>query len=232
MDVHGGDELERFEGADGRVSRVVTKAGSSSTATWWSIGAGVMPDVMLARRPASSWARRAACAARAGLESSVPGIYAAGDICEYDSPVHGAAAARGALGRGLQPRQDGRAEHARPWGRARRGAVLLLRPGRLGSIEYVGPGTGEPVVRGSLDEGEFTAFYVDGGRVTAGSRWAARTTWSTSGRFLTSTGAPAAPADHGRPALKAGLRGGPRRRGHRPQPGSSEATGGQGLEPR
>ena len=41
------------------------------------------------------------------------------------------------------------------------------------SMEYVGPGAGEPVIRGSLEEGSFTAFYVDarggtgGGEVTA-----------------------------------------------------------------
>jgi 3-phenylpropionate/trans-cinnamate dioxygenase ferredoxin reductase component len=34
-------------------------------------------------------------------------------------------------------------------------------------MEYVGPGSGEPAVRGSLADGDFTAFYVDDGRVTA-----------------------------------------------------------------
>jgi hypothetical protein len=29
------------------------------------------------------------------------------------------------------------------------------------SMEYVGPGKGDPVIRGSLDDGDFTAFYVD-----------------------------------------------------------------------
>ena len=35
------------------------------------------------------------------------------------------------------------------------------------SMEYVGPGSGDPVVRGSLDDGDFTAFYIDDGRVAA-----------------------------------------------------------------
>jgi len=35
------------------------------------------------------------------------------------------------------------------------------------SMEYVGPGFGEPVIRGSLEEGSFTAFYLDGGKVRA-----------------------------------------------------------------
>jgi 3-phenylpropionate/trans-cinnamate dioxygenase ferredoxin reductase subunit len=37
------------------------------------------------------------------------------------------------------------------------------------SSEYVGPGSGDTVIRGSMDDGEFTAFYVDpdSGVVTA-----------------------------------------------------------------
>jgi 3-phenylpropionate/trans-cinnamate dioxygenase ferredoxin reductase subunit len=35
------------------------------------------------------------------------------------------------------------------------------------SMEYVGPGSGEPVVRGSMEDGEFAVFYVDEGKVKA-----------------------------------------------------------------
>jgi 3-phenylpropionate/trans-cinnamate dioxygenase ferredoxin reductase component len=35
------------------------------------------------------------------------------------------------------------------------------------SMEYVGPGSGDPVVRGSIEQHDFTAFYPDDGRVTA-----------------------------------------------------------------
>jgi 3-phenylpropionate/trans-cinnamate dioxygenase ferredoxin reductase subunit len=35
------------------------------------------------------------------------------------------------------------------------------------SMEYVGPGSGDVVVRGSMEEAEFTAFYVDDGEVKA-----------------------------------------------------------------
>ena len=34
------------------------------------------------------------------------------------------------------------------------------------SMEYVGPGSGDVVIRGSLSDAD-TAFYLDGGRVTA-----------------------------------------------------------------
>ena len=35
VEIHGGEELERFEGSGDRVEKVVTKRGSRSTATWW-----------------------------------------------------------------------------------------------------------------------------------------------------------------------------------------------------
>ena len=35
------------------------------------------------------------------------------------------------------------------------------------SMEYVGPGLGDVVVRGSLDDGKFTAFYLSDGRLVA-----------------------------------------------------------------
>ncbi|MGH3991588.1 MAG: NAD(P)/FAD-dependent oxidoreductase, partial [Pseudonocardiaceae bacterium] len=47
--LHGGEELERFEGEDGRVGRVVTKGGLELDCDCVVIGAGVIPDVMLAR---------------------------------------------------------------------------------------------------------------------------------------------------------------------------------------
>jgi 3-phenylpropionate/trans-cinnamate dioxygenase ferredoxin reductase subunit len=34
-------------------------------------------------------------------------------------------------------------------------------------MEYVGPGSGDVVIRGSLEDGEFAAFWIDEGRVAA-----------------------------------------------------------------
>jgi 3-phenylpropionate/trans-cinnamate dioxygenase ferredoxin reductase component len=167
IDVHGGDELERFEGSDGRVSRVVTKGGLELACDLVVIGAGVMPDVMLAKAAGLELGDAGGVLCTAGLESSVPGIYAAGDISEYHSPVHdrqlrvehwdvafnhGKTAALNMLGRGVE-------HDAIPY--------FFSDLADWSSMEYVGPGSGEPVVRGSLEEGSFTAFYVDDGRVTA-----------------------------------------------------------------
>src|SRR5206468_5967288 len=43
--VHGGEELDRFEGADGKVERVVLKSGRTLDADAVVIGAGAVPDV-------------------------------------------------------------------------------------------------------------------------------------------------------------------------------------------
>ena len=49
IEIHADDSLERFEGADGRVQKVITKSGLELDADAVVIGAGVAPDVSLAR---------------------------------------------------------------------------------------------------------------------------------------------------------------------------------------
>ena len=169
VEVHGSDGLAGFEGEDGRVTRVVTDNGLSLEAGCVVIGAGVMPDVTLARSAGLDLGEAGGVACSSRLESSVPGIYAAGDICEYDSVVHGRplriehwdvafnhgkTAALNMLGRDV-------AHEEIPY--------FFSDLADWASSEYVGPGSGDVVVRGSMDDGEFTAFYVDpdSGAVTA-----------------------------------------------------------------
>ena len=168
VEIHGGDELDRFEGSDGKVTRVHTKGGLEIDCDAVIIGAGVAPDVMLARAAGLEIGESGGVRCSSKLETSAPGIYAAGDICEYDSLVYG---------------RPLRVEH---WDVAfNQGKTAALN--MLGqdvdhdvlpyffsdladwaSMEYVGPGKGDAVIRGSLDAGDFTAFYVgDGGVVTA-----------------------------------------------------------------
>jgi 3-phenylpropionate/trans-cinnamate dioxygenase ferredoxin reductase subunit len=168
VSVHGGDELARFEGGSGsgdRVARVVSAAGLELGGDCVVIGAGVTPDVMLARSAGLALGERGGVACSARLETSVPGIYAAGDVAEYESPLHGGAA--------LVEHFEVAAEHGTV------AAQNMLGAGRefdtvpyfwsdladWGSLEYVGVGLGDAVIRGSLDAGDFTAFYVDGARV-------------------------------------------------------------------
>jgi 3-phenylpropionate/trans-cinnamate dioxygenase ferredoxin reductase component len=167
VELHGGQELARFEGDGERVRKVVTSSGLELECDCVVIGAGVAPDVMLARAAGLEIGETGGVRCSASLESSAPGVYAAGDVCEWQSPMHGRAL---------------RLEH---WDVAfnhgRTAALAML--GRdvahdvvpyffsdladWSSMEYVGPGTGELVLRGSFDEHAFTAFYVDGERVRA-----------------------------------------------------------------
>jgi 3-phenylpropionate/trans-cinnamate dioxygenase ferredoxin reductase subunit len=166
--VHGSDELGRFEGADGRVSAVVTKSGKELPCECVVIGAGVHPDVTVAKSAGLAIGDGGGVKCSSGLESSVPGVYAAGDICEYDSPVHG---------------KPMRIEH---WdvafNQGKTAALNMLgRPTPHDVVpyffsdladwtgyEYVGPGSGDTVIRGSLSDGSFTAFYLaDDDSVTA-----------------------------------------------------------------
>jgi 3-phenylpropionate/trans-cinnamate dioxygenase ferredoxin reductase subunit len=169
--VHGGEHLERFEGHDGRVTHVVTKSGLSVAADAVVIGAGAVPDVTLARGAGLTLAApHGGVEVDSRLQTSVPGVFAAGDIAAYESVVHG--------GRRL------RIEH---WDVAfnhgKTAALNMLghdQPHDVvpyffsdlsdwASLEYVGPASewDSEVVRGSLDEGEFSIWYLAHGRVVA-----------------------------------------------------------------
>jgi 3-phenylpropionate/trans-cinnamate dioxygenase ferredoxin reductase component len=165
--VHGGQEVERFEGDGERVTKVVTKGGLELDCDFVVVGIGVTPDVTLAKAAGLEIGERGGVKCSAELETSEANIYAAGDICEYDSPVHGGpiriehwdvafnqgkTAAFNMLGRGLE-------HNVVPY--------FFSDLADWVSMEYVGPGSGDVVIRGSLEEGEFAAFWMDGGRVTA-----------------------------------------------------------------
>jgi 3-phenylpropionate/trans-cinnamate dioxygenase ferredoxin reductase component len=169
VEVHGSDELERFEGSNGRVERVVTREGLELDCDMVVIGVGVQPDVMLARSAGLELGETGGVKCSAGLETSVSGIYAAGDICEYESKIHGTrlrlehwdvafnhgkTAALNMLGRGVE-------HDVLPY--------FFSDLADWASFEYVGPGSGDVVVRGSLERGDFTAFFVheEEGRVVA-----------------------------------------------------------------
>src|SRR4029077_3570719 len=133
------------------------------------IGAGVTPDVQLAQRAGLEIGERGGVRCSSRLQSSVSGVFAAGDICEYDSLVHG---------------EPLRIEH---WDVAfnhgKTAALNMLGKdvphtevpyffsvlADWGELEYVGPAFDwdEEVVRGSPGDGSFTIWYVQHGRVRA-----------------------------------------------------------------
>ena len=163
--VHGGDELDRFEGDAGRVGRVITKGGLELACDCVVIGCGVMPDVMLARAAGLELGESGGVKCSSRLETSAPGVYAAGDMCEYDSTIHGGPARIEHWDVALQ---QGRTVALNMLGRDAPHETIPYFFADLAdwvSMEYVGTSGGEPVIRGSLDDGEFTAFYLDRDRL-------------------------------------------------------------------
>ena len=94
IELHGSDELDHFEGADGRVTKVVTKNGLELDADAVVIGAGVHPDIMLARSAGLDLGDSGGIRTDSQLRASAPGVFAAGDVAEYSSVVHDGAQIR------------------------------------------------------------------------------------------------------------------------------------------
>jgi 3-phenylpropionate/trans-cinnamate dioxygenase ferredoxin reductase subunit len=168
IELHGADVLDHFEGADGRVTKVVTKNGLELDADAVVIGAGVHPDIMLARSAGLDLGESGGIRTDSQLRASAPGVFAAGDVAEYSSVIHDGAQIR--------------VEH---WdvafGHGKTVALNMLGKGvdhdvvpyffsdisDWAGIEYVGPARewDQEIVRGSFDDGAFTIFYLQSGRV-------------------------------------------------------------------
>jgi 3-phenylpropionate/trans-cinnamate dioxygenase ferredoxin reductase component len=160
----GGETVSAFEG-DGRVSAVLTESGEAFDCDMVVVGAGVRPDTMLAQRAGLECDDGIVCDSK--LRTSAAGIYAAGDCCSYDSVVHG---------------RRIRVEH---WDVSMQQGMHVAK-NMLGadadydvvpyffsdlddwaSLEYVGPAADwdEEIWRGSRAEGEFSVWYLKGGKV-------------------------------------------------------------------
>ena len=165
--VHDGDELERFEG-DGRVAKVVTRGGLELAADAVVIGAGVTPDVQLAKKAGLQIGERGGVRSSSRLETEIPGVYTAGDICEYDSVVHGGAVIR--VEHWDVAFNQGKTAALNMLGRDVPHDVVPYFYSVLadwGELEYVGPAYewDEEILRGSFEEGSFTNWYLKDGVV-------------------------------------------------------------------
>jgi 3-phenylpropionate/trans-cinnamate dioxygenase ferredoxin reductase subunit len=168
--VFGGDELDRFEGADGRLTRVVTKSGRELEADAAVLGVGAVPDVSLARSAGLELGDSGGVRLDSRLQSSVPGIYAAGDIAEYESVVHGGSRMR--VEHWDVAFNQGKTAALNMLGRDQPHDVVPYFFSDLAdwaSLEYVGPASewDKEVVRGSIESGEFSLWYLKDGRLAA-----------------------------------------------------------------
>jgi 3-phenylpropionate/trans-cinnamate dioxygenase ferredoxin reductase subunit len=168
IEVLGSAAVERFAG-DERVAQVVLADGRGLPADVVVCGTGAIPDVMLARKSGLALGSFGGVVCDERLQTSVEGLYAAGDICEHVSVIHGRVV---------------RIEHeevAAAQGRtAARNMLGAAQPHRevpyfwtdladWATLEYVGPAEtwDEEVVRGEPDDGAFSVWYLHGGRVVA-----------------------------------------------------------------
>ncbi len=187
VEIHGQDELERFEG-DGHVQRVITRGGLSLEADAVVIGAGVTPDVTLAGKAGIEIGEKGGVRCSSRLESSIPGIYAAGDICEYDSPLHGGQPVR--IEHWDVAFNHGKTAALNMLGRDVPHEVVpyfFSDLGDWGGLEYVGPAYGwdDEIVRGSIEDGSFTNFYLKDGAVKAALAVGRSDDLEDAGRLLT-----------------------------------------------
>lgn len=168
--VLGGDGLERLEGAGGRVTRVITKSGLELEADAVILGTGAMPEVTLARGAGLRLGDTGGVAVDKCLETAVPGIYAAGDVAEYESVVHDGHPIR--VEHWDAALNQGKTAALNMLGRNQAHDVVPYFFSDLSdwaSLEYVGPARDwdREVIRGSIEEGEFSVFYLYGGRLAA-----------------------------------------------------------------
>jgi 3-phenylpropionate/trans-cinnamate dioxygenase ferredoxin reductase subunit len=168
--IHAEQELDHFEGREDRVTTVVTKAGLELEADAVVLGTGATPDVMLARGAGLELGQTGGVAVDAHLRTSAPHVFAAGDMAEYDSVLHG---------RRLRVEhwdvafQQGKVAALNMLGREQPYDIVPYFFSDLAdwaAIEYVGPAARweEEVVRGTPEDGAFSIFYLAGGRVVAG----------------------------------------------------------------
>ena len=167
--IHAQESLERFEG-EGRVQRVVTGSGKKLSADAVVIGAGVIPDVALAQKAGLQMGERGGVLCSSRLETSAPGIFAGGDICEYESVVHGGQHVR--IEHWDVAFNQGKTAALNMLGRDVPYAVVPYFFSVLADwaeLEYVGPAYGwdEEIVRGSTEDGIFTNWYLQDGAVKA-----------------------------------------------------------------
>lgn len=160
VDVVAGEQVESFEGDD-HVQAILTASGRRIEADAVIVGIGAVPDVMLAKRSGLELGHTGGVRCDSRLRTSAPRVFAAGDMCEYDSPLHGS--------RVRIEHEDAAARQGRTAARNMLGDEIAheIVPyfwsdlADWVTLEYVGlggPWDGEEII-GSIDDGTFAVRY-------------------------------------------------------------------------
>jgi 3-phenylpropionate/trans-cinnamate dioxygenase ferredoxin reductase component len=160
--MHFSDSVERFEGG-GRLERIVTESGKQIDADVAVIGVGTEPVVEI--MAGTGLDQGGGIRVGSGLETTVPGVFAAGDVALHDHPVFG-------------PIRVEHYDNAVKMGEHAAHAMLgsadaFDDPHWFWSDQYdskiemagYAPTWDRMVIRGSLEERSFCAFLLDAGGV-------------------------------------------------------------------
>jgi 3-phenylpropionate/trans-cinnamate dioxygenase ferredoxin reductase component len=164
VEMHFGERVASFEGGD-RVEAVVTSSGLRVECDFAVLGVGVRPNVEIA--DGTGIEVRDGIVVDAGLETNVPGVFAAGDVAAHDHPRFGPIrvehwdnalkmgqhAARAMMG-DKQPFDD---PH---WFWSDQFDVTMQMAGVARTWD-------EMVVRGSVEDRSFSAFLLADGRLSS-----------------------------------------------------------------
>jgi 3-phenylpropionate/trans-cinnamate dioxygenase ferredoxin reductase subunit len=172
IEIVAGADVSAFdgEGEEGAVSAVVCEDGRRVEADLVVVGVGATPDVMLARKAGLELGETGGVKCDPRLQTSAEGIFAAGDMCEYDSVRHGrrvrieheeVAAAQGRhAARAMLGSDEPFAEVPYFWSDLADWATL----------EYVGnaaTGWDEEIVHGDPAAGAFSVWFLKRDRLAA-----------------------------------------------------------------
>lgn len=166
VEIHGGQEVARIEGGE-RVTALIATSGRRFDAEALVIGVGAVPDVMLAKKAGLELGDAGGVRCDSRLRTSADGIFAAGDMCEFDSVLHG--------GHMRIEHEEVAAAQGRTAARNMLGEDLVhdVVPyfwsdlAHWASLEYVGIGGewDEEDWDGSPEDDEFTVRYLRDGRL-------------------------------------------------------------------
>jgi 3-phenylpropionate/trans-cinnamate dioxygenase ferredoxin reductase subunit len=168
VEIMCGVDVAAFLG-EGRVSGVRTADGRQVDGDLVVVGAGAIPDTKLAVRAGLEIGATGGVRCDSQLRTSAPDVYAAGDVCEYDSVIHG------------RPLRVEHEEHAVAQGitvaRNIMGAGVAhtevpyfwTEIADWAKLEYVGPAPrwDRTSVDGSISDGDFTVWYYADERLVA-----------------------------------------------------------------
>lgn len=166
VEIHGGQEVARIEGNE-RVAALVAASGRRFDAEAVVLGVGAVPDVMLAKKGGLELGDAGGVRCDSRLRTSADGVFAAGDICEFDSVLHG--------GHARIEHEDVAAAQGRTAARNMLGEDVAhdVVPyfwsdlADWASLEYVGVGGDwdDEDWDGSAERDEFTVRYLRDGRL-------------------------------------------------------------------